>query len=99
MARRARSPRRWSAAPAGFARLRHGEQRRVRHETERIVVRRGPDGHRDLPPRHRIEGDEHVCETQRYERGLELMESIQGADAAAGIRDSFDEISPDFGRY
>jgi 4-carboxymuconolactone decarboxylase len=40
-----------------------------------------------------------VCETQRYERGLEVMESIQGADAAAGIRDSFDEISPDFGRY
>jgi 4-carboxymuconolactone decarboxylase len=27
------------------------------------------------------------------------MEAIQGPAAAAGIRDSFDEISPDFGRY
>lgn len=27
------------------------------------------------------------------------MERIQGPEAAAGIRDSFDEISPDFGRY
>lgn len=38
-------------------------------------------------------------DSDRYERGLKLMERIQGPEAAAGIRDSFDEISPDFGRY
>jgi 4-carboxymuconolactone decarboxylase len=30
---------------------------------------------------------------------LELMEEIQGSEGAARIRDSFDEMSPDFGRY
>ncbi len=31
----------------------------------------------------------------RYTQGIELMEKIQGPAAAATIRASFDEISPD----
>ena len=35
----------------------------------------------------------------RHERGVELMARIQGERAAQQIRDGFDAISPDFGRY
>jgi len=38
-------------------------------------------------------------ETDRYRRGVELMDTIQGPDAARAIRDGFAAISPDFGRY
>lgn len=37
--------------------------------------------------------------TDRYARGVELMEAVQGPQAATDIRDSFDRLSPDFGRY
>ncbi len=35
----------------------------------------------------------------RYQRGLELMDRIQGLEAGQKIRDGFAAISPDFGRY
>lgn len=38
-------------------------------------------------------------ETDRYRRGVELMDTIQGPDAARAIRGGFAAISPDFGRY
>ena len=37
--------------------------------------------------------------SERHARGLELMEEVQGADAAAAIRDSFAEICPEFADY
>jgi len=35
----------------------------------------------------------------RYQRGFELMDRIQGLEAGQKIRDGFAAISPDFGRY
>ena len=37
--------------------------------------------------------------TDRHARGLELMEAVQGPDAAAAIRGAFAEVSPDFADY
>jgi 4-carboxymuconolactone decarboxylase len=37
--------------------------------------------------------------SERHARGLELMEQVQGAEAAAAIRDSFAEVCPDFADY
>jgi 4-carboxymuconolactone decarboxylase len=43
--------------------------------------------------------DEAHGETDRYRRGVELMEAVQGPEVARQIRNGFAEISPDFGRY
>ncbi|MGC9668451.1 carboxymuconolactone decarboxylase family protein [Planosporangium sp. 12N6] len=37
--------------------------------------------------------------TDRYARGLELLETIHGPEAATAIRESFDAVHPGFGRY
>lgn len=49
----------------------------------------------DQPPaQNQAHGD-----TDRYRRGVELMDAVQGPEAARQIRNGFAAISPDFGRY
>jgi 4-carboxymuconolactone decarboxylase len=40
-----------------------------------------------------------MSESDRYEKGLALMQRILGHDAAEALRHGMDEFSPDFGRY
>lgn len=54
-----------------------------------------PPADADQPPaQNQADGD-----TDRYRRGVELMEAVQGPEVARQIRDGFAAISPDFGRY
>ncbi len=46
------------------------------------------------PPQNPADG-----KTDRYRRGVELMDAVQGPEAARQIRAGFAAISPDFGRY
>ncbi len=53
----------------------------------------------DKPTVWNSKGNSPMPDSDRYSRGVQVMETIQGRQAGDAIRASFDEVSPDFGRY